>query len=129
MTSTLKISDKENYVYSGYGAPFDSAGWWYFNSDTARNVIVFGIDKSSPSHSNNRKNKFLILGENPTFGINGSFGSPEKIFSINFAKGNTKVCSGLHLNADNSYLFVNGKEIFKFKADNKNVKFPTEFSF
>ena len=33
----------------------------------------------------------------------------------------------LHYNADNSYLFVNGKEIFKFKADNKNVNFPTQY--
>ena len=33
----------------------------------------------------------------------------------------------LHYNADNSYLFVNGKEIFKFKADNKNINFPTQF--
>ena len=29
--------------------------------------------------------------------------------------------------ADNSYLFVNGKEVFKFKADNKNANFPTQF--
>ena len=28
-------------------------------------------------------------------------------------------------NDDDSYLFVNGKEICKFKADNKNVNFPT----
>ena len=27
----------------------------------------------------------------------------------------------LYYNADNSYLFVNGRKIFKFKADNKNV--------
>ena len=33
----------------------------------------------------------------------------------------------LHYNADNSYLFVNEKEIFKFKPDNKNVNFPTQF--
>ena len=33
----------------------------------------------------------------------------------------------LHYNADNSYLFVNGKEVFKFKADNKNGNFPTQF--
>ena len=33
----------------------------------------------------------------------------------------------LYYNADNSYLFANGKEIFKFKADNKNVNFPTQF--
>ena len=41
---------------------------------------------------------------------------------------NTNFCLGLHYNADNSYLFVNGKEIYKFKADNKNVNFPTQFS-
>ena len=29
-------------------------------------------------------------------------------------------------NSDNSYLFVNGKKIFKFKVDNKNVNFPTQ---
>ena len=28
----------------------------------------------------------------------------------------------LHYSVDNSYLFVNGKEICKFKADDKNVK-------
>ena len=33
----------------------------------------------------------------------------------------------MHYNVDNSYLFVNGKEIFKFKTDNKNVNFPTQF--
>ena len=33
----------------------------------------------------------------------------------------------MHYNDDNSYLFVNGKEIFKFKSDNKNVNFPTQF--
>ena len=35
----------------------------------------------------------------------------------------------LHYNDDNSYLFVNGKWIFKFKADNKNVNFSTKFCF
>ena len=33
----------------------------------------------------------------------------------------------LHYNADKSYLFVNGKGIIKFKAENKNVNFPTQF--
>ena len=32
-------------------------------------------------------------------------------------------------NADNSYLFVNGKDVFKFKADNNNVNFLTQFCF
>ena len=30
-------------------------------------------------------------------------------------------------NADNSLLLVNGKKIFKFKDENKNIDFPTEF--
>ena len=33
----------------------------------------------------------------------------------------------LHYNADVSYMFVNGKEIFKFKANNQNFNFPTQF--
>ena len=69
----------------------------------------------------------LILGEGPTYGINGSFGSPENKFNINFTKANTKFCMISHYNADNSYSFVNGKEIFNSKADNKNVNFPTQF--
>ena len=55
-----------------------------------------------------------------------SFGSPEKKFHTNFTKINTK-CLSLHYDADSSYLFVNGKEIFKFKAGNENVNFPTQF--
>ena len=33
----------------------------------------------------------------------------------------------LHYNADNSNLFVNAKEIFRFEANNRNVNFPTQF--
>ena len=67
------------------------------------------------------KNNFLVLGEGLTYGINGSFGSLEKKFSINFSKASTKFCLSFYYNGDNSYLFVNGKEISKFKANNKNV--------
>ena len=33
----------------------------------------------------------------------------------------------MHYIGDISYSFVNGKEIVKFQADNKNVNFPTKF--
>ena len=33
----------------------------------------------------------------------------------------------LHDDGDNNYLFINRKEIIKFKVDNKNVNFPTRF--
>ena len=51
----------------------------------------------------------------------------KKKFSINFSQTNTKFCLSLHYNSDDSYLFVNGKEIQTFKADNKNVNFQTQF--
>ena len=69
----------------------------------------------------------MLLDLDPTYGINGKFSSAEKKVSINFAKLNTKFCLSLHYNDYNSYMFVNGKEIIKFKADNKNVNFPTRF--
>ena len=89
------------------------AGSWSFNNDFARNFIVFDADNSSLSHLDNRKNNFLILDEGPAYGINGSFGSPEKNLSINFTKANIKFCLNSNYNADYCYLFVNGKEIFK----------------
>ena len=90
---------------------------WSFNNGTARNVVIFGVDNSSSSHVYNCKNNFLILGLGLTYGINATFGLTEKKFSISSTKSNTKFCLSLHYNDDNSYLFVNGKEMIKFKAD------------
>ena len=75
-------------------------------------------------HFDNRRNNFLVQGEGSTFGINGSFGSPEKKFSMNFSKASTKFCLSLLDIADSSYLFVNERGIFKLKAENENVNFP-----
>ena len=36
--------------------------------------------------------------------------------SINFSKANTKFCISLHYNCDESHLYVNKKEIYKFKV-------------
>ena len=124
-TSIVKNSDKEQHVHSGYSITFNSTDWGNFGNGTARNFIIFGIDKSSSSHVDNHKNNFLILGLDATFGINGSFSLQEKKFSINFTKANIKL--SLHYNADNSYLFVNEKEIIKFKTNYKNVNCPTQF--
>ena len=99
-----------------------------FGNESTKNVIIFWVDNSSSSHTDNLKNDFIILGEGPTFGINGSFGASEKKFNnINFSKAKTKFCLSLHYKADNSYLFVNRKEIYKSKASNKNNNFPSQF--
>ena len=38
------------------------------------------------------------------------------MYSINFIVTKKKFCLSLHYNGVNSYLFVNGTEIYKFKA-------------
>ena len=43
------------------------------------------------------------------------------MYSINFTKENTKFCLSLHYNGANSYLFVNGTEIIKFKAKDSEI--------
>ena len=47
------------------------------------------------------------------------------MYSINFTVTKKKFCLSLHYNGANSYLFVNGTEIIKFKAkDSKIVATP-----
>ena len=43
------------------------------------------------------------------------------MYQINFTKVNIKFCLSLHYNGDNSYLFVNGLEIIKFKAKDSTI--------
>ena len=43
------------------------------------------------------------------------------MYSIDFTKENTKFCLSLYYNGANSYLFVNGTEIIKFKAKESEV--------
>ena len=46
------------------------------------------------------------------------------MYSTNFTVDNKTFCLSLHYNGDNSYLFVNGKEIIKFKAkDSETVSY------
>ena len=43
------------------------------------------------------------------------------MYSINFTESNKKFCLSLHYNGNNSYLFVNGTEIYKFKAKDSEI--------
>ena len=59
---------------------------WKFGNDFARNVVIFGVRKSSQYHIDNHKYNFLVLSEGPIYDINGNFGPLEKTFSVNFSK-------------------------------------------
>ena len=43
------------------------------------------------------------------------------MYSINFTVTKKKFCLSLHYNGANSYSFVNGTEIIKFKAKDSNI--------
>ena len=43
------------------------------------------------------------------------------MFSINFTVTKKKICLSLHYNRANSYLFVNGTEIIKFKGKDSEI--------
>ena len=62
----------------------------------------------------------LILGKGPTQGLEHTL-SAEKMYLINFTEHNKKFCLSLHYNRANSYLFVNGTEIDKFKAKDSEI--------
>ena len=79
---------------------------------------------SSFTKIDNRKKDILILGKGPTQGLEHTL-SAEKTYSINFTKNNKKYCVSLLYNRANSFLFVNGIAIYKFKAkDSKIVASP-----
>ena len=66
------------FIWYSWGIAFDGEGFWSFDNASARNVLIFGVGNSSSSHTDNRKNNFLVLGEDPTQGINGNTGAAEK---------------------------------------------------
>ena len=43
------------------------------------------------------------------------------MYQINFTVTRKKFCLNLHYNRANGYLFVNGTELYKFKAKNSEI--------
>ena len=75
---------------------------------------------SSSRHIDNKKKDILILGKDPAQGLEYTLAS-EKLYSINFTKDNIKLCLSFHYDSANSYLFVKGTEIIKFKAEDSKI--------
>ena len=78
------------------------------------------MDASGSIHVSNRANNILVLGKSLTQ-INNTTVYAEKMYSINFSSTKKRFSLSLHYNGDNSYLFVNGKEIVRFKAKDSEI--------
>ena len=83
-TIIVKNSDKEKWLYIGYGIAFDGKCTCSFGNNYAWDVIMFGADNNSSSHADNCKNNFLVSCEGGPL--------PEKNFSINFTKAKINSC-------------------------------------
>ena len=66
------------------------------------------------------KKDILVLEKGPTQGLEHTL-TAEKMYSINFTEKNKKFCLSLHYNGTNSYLFVNGTEIDKFRPKDSEI--------
>ena len=62
----------------------------------------------------------MVLGTGPTQVLEHTL-TVEKMSSINFTETKKKFCLSLHYNGANSCLFVNGSEIYKFKAKDSEI--------
>ena len=116
-----KNSDIDKYKYSGYGLGFDSKG--VFSHPTGsfgNNAVIFGMDASGSIHASNQANNILVLGKSFTQ-ISNTTIYVEQMCSINFSATKKRFSLSLHYNGNNSYLFVNGKEIIKFKAKDSEI--------
>ena len=116
-----KNADIDKYGYSGYGIGFDRRGSFSFpGGGFGQNVLIFGVDMSSSAHIDNKKKDILVFVKGPTQGLEHML-TAEKMYSINFTVAKKNFCSSLHYNRANSYLFVNGTEIYKFKAKDSEI--------
>ena len=65
--SLSKNADIDKNGYSGYGIGFDRQGRFSFpGTGLGRNVIIFGVDMSSLTKTDNKKKDISILGKGPT---------------------------------------------------------------
>ena len=63
----------------------------------------------------------LVLGHGLIQKIDDTTIYGEKMYSPNFTVANETFCLRLHHSGDDTYLFVNGKEVIKFKAKLQSV--------
>ena len=89
-----KIADFDQYKYSGYDIGFDARG-------------VFSLSVGSEFG-------FNVKIENITL-------TAEKEYVINFSEQHTTFCLTFHSNGANIFLFVNGGQIYKFKAKDSEI--------
>ena len=117
-----KNADSDKYKYQGHGTGFDLSGIFsHPDGGNGKNDIISGVDMTNSKHDNNKTKDVLVLGHGLIQKIDDTTIYAEKIYSANFTVTDKTFFLSLHCNGDDSYLFVNVKEVIKFKAKKQSV--------
>ena len=74
---------------------------------------------SSSVHVDNKGGNILILGAVPTQGLDDTSLTAEEKYPINFTQSGKRFVLSLHYNVINSFLIVNAKKVYQFKANKR----------
>ena len=119
MQITKNATDNSKNNYKGYGTCFDERSQFGHtipengrtHTTNGRNVLIFGVDMSFSAHATNRANHIYLMGDGLTQGINDTTLYVEKNYWRNFTDPGKKFIISLHYNGDESYFFVNGRQV------------------
>ena len=59
---SVRNAIKSKFANNSQGIAFDGEGSWNFDNNLAWNIVIFGVDNSLSSHTDNQKHNFLVLG-------------------------------------------------------------------
>ena len=100
---------------------FDSRSEFSFTDGIMGNdLIIFGAYMSSSVHVDNKNKDILILGEEPTEGLDDTTLTAKSKYPINFTQSRKIFVLSLHYNGSNSCLFVNVTKRYQCKAKDSN---------
>ena len=108
--------DKFSYLRSEIGLNSRGTFWLSDGSRLGKNEIIFGICSSSSAHTDKIYIYILILGKDPTQGLDNTTLLSEAEYYLNFSKQQKRFCLRLHYNQSNSFLFINEVKLYLFKA-------------
>ena len=101
-----KNADTGKYKYQSHGIGFDLSGVFIHpNGRDGKNVIILWVGMTNSKHASN-KTVMVVYKK-----IDNTTIYADKMYSPNFTVANKTFCLSLHYNGDDSYLFVNGKEV------------------
>ena len=94
------------------------------NGSCGKNIIGFGVDHSSSVYIDNKNRNILVLGEEPTQGLDNTTITADAKYPFNFIKLEfaLRVVLSMHYNFSKSFLFINASKLYRFKAKGSKIK-------